>query len=250
MPVVIGTSGWHYRHWRGGLYPSSMPASDWLAHYAKYFATVGLDNAFYRPAEVSTFGARAEALPDGFVVGVKASRYLTHVRRLREPQEPVERFMVRARARPKARPSAGPATAEATRRHGRSRAQPRGPPATRPGGRRALPRELVRSCSAQPARKSRRRQLRDRHRWPARAFVADHGLGLPGEASHLLVMTCRPRHLGRSSGRGPPRCFAYFNNEGHRCAPRDSHRLGLALGKHAFLTTRVPAAGEAPLTSG
>jgi len=73
-----------------------MPASDWLGHYAKCFATVELNNAFYRLPEASTFAAWAQALPDDFVVAVKASRYLTHVRRLQEPGEPVARLMERA----------------------------------------------------------------------------------------------------------------------------------------------------------
>lgn len=97
MPVWIGTSGWHYRHWRGGLYPPSLPTRAWLAHYARLFATVELNNAFYRLPEGSMFASWAEMLPEGFVVSVKASRYLTHIRRLRDPVEPVERLMERAR---------------------------------------------------------------------------------------------------------------------------------------------------------
>lgn len=97
MPVLVGTSGWHYRHWKGGFYPAGLPASRWLGHYAERFCTVEVNNAFYRLPEATTFATWARTLPDDFVVAVKMSRYLTHVKRLREPDEPVKRFMERAR---------------------------------------------------------------------------------------------------------------------------------------------------------
>lgn len=96
MPLLIGTSGWQYRHWRGLFYPDGVPQRQWLAHYAARFATVEVNNAFYRLPEASTFAGWAGATPADFVVAVKASRYLTHVRRLRDPAEPVERLLGRA----------------------------------------------------------------------------------------------------------------------------------------------------------
>src|SRR5436309_3838759 len=97
MPVLVGTSGWQYRHWRGAFYPEGVRQADWLEHYASRFATVEVNNAFYRLPETSTFEAWARRTPDDFVLAVKASRYLTHVRRLRQPAEPVKRFLDRAR---------------------------------------------------------------------------------------------------------------------------------------------------------
>lgn len=94
--MLIGTSGWQYKDWRGPFYPRDLPQRLWLEHYAGAFGTVEVNNAFYRLPERSTFEAWRERTPDGFVVGVKASRFLTHVRRLREPQEPVGRLMERA----------------------------------------------------------------------------------------------------------------------------------------------------------
>ncbi|MCW2135857.1 Uncharacterized conserved protein YecE, DUF72 family [Actinoplanes cyaneus] len=99
----IGTSGWQYKDWRppkgagdtGFLYPASLPQRLWLEHYAERFATVEVNNAFYRLPERETFAAWRERTPEGFVVAVKMSRYLTHIKRLREPAEPVARFMGR-----------------------------------------------------------------------------------------------------------------------------------------------------------
>ncbi|WP_239162713.1 DUF72 domain-containing protein [Paractinoplanes rishiriensis] len=93
---MIGTSGWQYRDWRGRLYPAKLPQRRWLEHYAERFATVEVNNAFYRLPERHTFEQWRERTPDDFVVAVKMSRYLTHVKRLREPAEPVARFLDRA----------------------------------------------------------------------------------------------------------------------------------------------------------
>ncbi|MFI8516321.1 DUF72 domain-containing protein [Streptomyces sp. NPDC085481] len=96
MPVFIGTSGWQYRDWRGVLYPEGVPQRLWLEEYAGRFAAVENNNAFYRLPERATFAEWRERTPEGFVMAVKASRYLTHIRRLHDPQEPVARLMDRA----------------------------------------------------------------------------------------------------------------------------------------------------------
>jgi uncharacterized protein YecE (DUF72 family) len=94
--LCIGTSGWQYRDWRGVLYPEGLPQRRWLEHFATRFACVEVNNAFYRLPERSTFEAWREATPDGFLVAVKVSRYLTHIRRLKDPDEPVARLVERA----------------------------------------------------------------------------------------------------------------------------------------------------------
>jgi uncharacterized protein YecE (DUF72 family) len=91
--IHVGTSGWQYRDWRGRLYPERLPAREWLRWYASQFATVEVNNSFYRLPERSTFQSWAEQTPSDFVIAAKMSRYLTHVRRLRDPQEPVRRFL-------------------------------------------------------------------------------------------------------------------------------------------------------------
>ncbi|MBM2619958.1 DUF72 domain-containing protein [Actinoplanes sp. LDG1-06] len=94
----IGTSGWQYRDWKDDFYPPKLPQRLWLEHYAGHFPTVEVNNAFYRLPERTTFEQWRERTPDGFLVAVKVSRYLTHVKRLREPAEPVARFLQRAEA--------------------------------------------------------------------------------------------------------------------------------------------------------
>jgi uncharacterized protein YecE (DUF72 family) len=97
MTVWLGTSGWQYRDWRGPVYPPGLKQAQWLEHYVTLFDTVEVNNAFYRLPTAEVFAQWAARTPPGFVVTVKASRYLTHVKRLREPREPVERFVERAR---------------------------------------------------------------------------------------------------------------------------------------------------------
>jgi uncharacterized protein YecE (DUF72 family) len=96
MAMLVGTSGWQYDDWRGRLYPEKLPQRLWLEHYAERFATVEVNNAFYRLPEKSVFEGWRSRTPAGFCFAVKASRYLTHVKRLREPAEPVARLMERA----------------------------------------------------------------------------------------------------------------------------------------------------------
>ena len=96
MPVKIGTSGWQYRHWMGTFYPAGLAMSRWLGFYAGCFDTVEVDSAFYWLPPADVFARWREETPEGFVMAVKASRYLTHRRRLLEPREPVARLVERA----------------------------------------------------------------------------------------------------------------------------------------------------------
>ena len=93
MSVWVGTSGWQYRDWRGTFYPLDVPQRRWLEYYASQFATVENNGTFYRLPSRETFAGWRERVGDGFVMTVKASRYLTHVRRLRDPAEPVRRLL-------------------------------------------------------------------------------------------------------------------------------------------------------------
>ena len=96
VPLYIGTSGWQYAHWKERFYPREVPQRSWLEYYAEGFATVECNNAFYRLPELSTFEAWRARVPDGFVMAVKASRYLSHIKRLKDPEEPVRRLLERA----------------------------------------------------------------------------------------------------------------------------------------------------------
>ncbi|MFE9308705.1 DUF72 domain-containing protein [Streptomyces sp. NPDC088353] len=96
MTLFVGTSGWQYKDWRGVLYPQGCPTRLWLEEYAAAFATLEVNNAFYRLPARETFEAWRERVPADFVVAVKASRYLTHIKRLKDPGEPVHRLMTHA----------------------------------------------------------------------------------------------------------------------------------------------------------
>jgi uncharacterized protein YecE (DUF72 family) len=93
MTVLVGTSGWQYRHWRGAFYPQDVPQRQWLEYYASRFATVENNGAFYRLPALDTAAEWRSRTPGGFVMAVKASRYLSHIKRLRDPAEPVSRLL-------------------------------------------------------------------------------------------------------------------------------------------------------------
>jgi uncharacterized protein YecE (DUF72 family) len=95
--VRIGTSGWEYAHWRGRFYPRDLARDRWLEYYAEHHETVELNNSFYRLPEAAAFAGWARRVPHGFMMAVKASRYLTHLKRLRDPRDPLERLWTRAR---------------------------------------------------------------------------------------------------------------------------------------------------------
>lgn len=94
----IGTSGWNYKHWRGIFYPRDLPPSGWLSFYARHFDTVEINYSFYRLPTRENFVAWAEDAPAGFLFAVKGNRFITHLKRLREPEEPIGRFFERADA--------------------------------------------------------------------------------------------------------------------------------------------------------
>jgi uncharacterized protein YecE (DUF72 family) len=93
--VRIGCSGWNYAHWREVVYPKSVPARRWLDHYATMFDTVEVNATFYRLPSVSAVQGWVEQSPDDFRFAVKASRFLTHMKRLTDMGEPVRRFWER-----------------------------------------------------------------------------------------------------------------------------------------------------------
>ncbi|MEJ5349055.1 MAG: DUF72 domain-containing protein [Desulfosoma sp.] len=95
-PCRVGTSGWNYSHWRGRFYPDKLPTSQWLHYYTNHFDTVECNATFYRLPSEKTFLLWKERTPKGFCWAVKASRLITHNRRLRQVEEPLKLFMSRA----------------------------------------------------------------------------------------------------------------------------------------------------------
>ena len=96
--VHIGTSGWHYKHWRGPFYPQELAAARMLEFYVGRFDTVELNNSFYKLPSMETFANWRRSTPAGFCFAVKASRFLTHSKKLKDPENALQNFLPRAEA--------------------------------------------------------------------------------------------------------------------------------------------------------
>ena len=94
--VLIGTSGWSYKHWHKVFYPDKLPAREHLPFFTTHFPTVEINYSYYQLPPRQTFELWQRNSPDGFLFAVKASRYLTHMKKLKEPQEPLERLLSHA----------------------------------------------------------------------------------------------------------------------------------------------------------
>src|SRR5437588_1346334 len=94
----IGTSGWHYKHWLGTFYPERLPPSKMLQFYLERFETVELNNSFYRLPKIETMAGWRDATSGNFLFAVKASRFLTHNKKLKEPEHALNNFLPRAEA--------------------------------------------------------------------------------------------------------------------------------------------------------
>jgi uncharacterized protein YecE (DUF72 family) len=90
--VYIGTSGWHYKHWVGTFYPAGLKPKDFTDYYLRFFSTVEINNSFYKLPSRDTFANWRASVPDNFVFAVKGSRYITHMKKLKDPQESIQRF--------------------------------------------------------------------------------------------------------------------------------------------------------------
>src|SRR5678815_2269076 len=99
--VHIGTSGWNYKHWKGVFYPANLPQKKWLEHYAEHFRTVEVNNTFYQLPQASTFETWRETVRTihnsrEFKFALKASRFITHMKKLKDPKSSSEKFFDRS----------------------------------------------------------------------------------------------------------------------------------------------------------
>jgi uncharacterized protein YecE (DUF72 family) len=94
--IRIGTSGFHYKHWKGPFYPEKLPADAMLDFYTQDFDTVELNNSFYRLPSAEAFEAWRDATPANFVFAVKASRFITHNKKLKDPEHAIDNLLPRA----------------------------------------------------------------------------------------------------------------------------------------------------------
>jgi uncharacterized protein YecE (DUF72 family) len=239
VTIYIGTSGWQYRHWRERFYPKETPQREWLEYYAARFDTVEVNNTFYRLPEREVFEAWRERAPAGFFFALKMSQYLTHMKRLRDPEEPVERFMEAARG---LGPKLGPVLLQ-----------------LRPKMK-ADPERLRAALAAFPKDVRLAVEFRDDswHTDAVRAVLTESGaaLCLADRGEKLVTPDWKTApwgyvrlHWGRDrpqscytddalrrwsrriveTWRPPEDVFVYFNNDGNGCALRDASTLALHL---------------------
>jgi uncharacterized protein YecE (DUF72 family) len=247
----VGTSGWQYEDWRRGVYPDGLAKSRWLEHYASCFGTTEVNNAFYRLPERKTFEDWARRVPADFVFAVKASRYLSHVKRLADPEEPVQRLTARLDGLGE---KCGPILLQL----------PPNLPADLPA--------LERVLAAFPAtcRVAFEPRHRSWHTGEVRALLERAG------AAYCLTDREGPAqpiwrtagwgyvrfHAGRSAPRpsygrdalaswaqriselwpsGREDVYCFFNNDRHAAAPRDAARFAAAARRAGLVTSRAPA---------
>ena len=254
--LYIGTSGWQYRHWRLTFYPKGVPQRAWLDYYSRRFLTVELNNSFYHLPKATSFERWREETPPGFVVAAKMSRYLTHLKRLHDPEGPVSLFMERARH---LGPKLGPVLVQLPPRMAAdperlAAALDRFPPDVKvavefrdeswftEATRRLLEERGAAFCLADSPRR------RTPHwRTAGWGFVRFHeGLGAPRpcyEEERLAEWAERIAGLW-----GPDEdVFCYFNNDGRACALRDAVVFARLAEGCGLRPTRVPDAADVTL---
>jgi uncharacterized protein YecE (DUF72 family) len=251
MPIRIGTSGFLYEHWRGRLYDPPDRGQE-LETYAGAFETVELNVTFYRMPSSATFRSWASRVPPGFVFAVKASRYLTHIKRLRDPADSVAFLLERAL---ELGPHLGPILLQ-------------------------LPPDLPADLSALEATldafpRSIRVAVEPRHAsWFSSSMEAilrrhDAALCLADRRGPVtpLWRTTSWTYLRFHAGRASPRsCYSeraldawvdrlleggaatdgyvYFNNDHHGCALRDAAALAVRLQRAGIATSQVAPFGD------
>lgn len=249
MTIWIGTSGWQYRDWREPVY-DRLPQGRWLESYAARFATVESNNAFYRLPERATFEAWAARTPDDFVMAVKMSRYLTHIRRLADPDEPVERFLARASGLgPKLGPVLLQLPPSLAADHARLTAVlERFPPAMRIAVefRHASwwderTRSLLERFGAALCLTDRRGPTSPLWRTTDWTFLRFHeGRASPRPCYGARALRTWAERLHRGWG-VEAEAFVYFNNDPRACAPHDAARFARACASVGMRPTRTPS---------
>ena len=248
MAIRIGTSGFIYEHWRRRFYPPSARGSE-LELYARTFDTVELNVTFYRMPSSSTFRSWAARVPDGFLFAVKASRYLTHVRRLKEPRSSVELLVERAS---ELGPHLGPiliqlppdleldlaglvATLDAFPAGIRLAVEPRHSSWFVEDVRRVLADRNVALCAA-----DRRGPITPLWRTADWAYLRFHaGRATPRSCYGTGALETWAERVEATWGRDSTG-FVYFNNDGNGCALRDASVFAHTLDRRGVRVERLP----------
>jgi uncharacterized protein YecE (DUF72 family) len=252
----VGTSGWQYGHWRAAFYPRKLAQRAWLEHFSARFQTAEVNNTFYNLPAASVFEHWAERTPDDFVFALKVSRFLTHMRRLRDPEEPVHLFLERARELgPKRGPSLIQLPPQMKVDAGRLDAALGAFPKTdrvavefrhgswfTPDVRAVLERHAAALCLVD------RRGMRT-PRWQTAdwGYVRfHHGRGLPPSCYGRTALEAWVRVIADTWPRDAD-VFVYFNNDAFGCAVRDAIVLGHVAARRGLCVTRLPDLKEVSL---
>jgi uncharacterized protein YecE (DUF72 family) len=254
VPVRIGTSGWQYEDWRRRFYPEGLARGKWLAQYGSHFDTVELNNSFYRLPDKETFARWGAATSRDFVFSVKASRYLTHVRRLKDPVEPVHRLMDHAAG---LGTKLGPVLVQlppnltvdvaaldevlrAFPDHTRIAFEPRHESWFVDGVADVLRAHDAALCLIDaPGRKV------PHWRTAGWGYLRLHeGRATPHPCYGRRALSTWAERLAGMWSPGDD-VFVYFNNDRGGCAVRDAHRFALAVRSAGLVPSRVPTAREA-----
>jgi uncharacterized protein YecE (DUF72 family) len=248
MVLHIGTSGFIYEHWRGRFYPPAVRGAE-LEFYAETFDTVELNVTFYRMPPTSTFLSWARRVPDGFLFAVKASRYLTHVRRLKEPRSSVELLVERAS---ELGPHLGPiliqlppdfeldlaaleATLDAFPPGIRLAVEPRHSSWFVEELREALTERNVALCVA-----DRRGPITPPWRTADWIYVRFHGGRAAPRSCYRAGELERWAERFEQEWGHDPEGFVYFNNDHNGCALRDASLFARALDQRGIVLASVP----------
>ena len=252
MTVRIGTSGFLYEHWRGNFYPAASRGAE-LEYYATRFDLVELNVTFYRMPSRATFQAWANRVPDGFTFAVKASRYLTHIRRLKDPGEPVAFLLERIR---ELGPHLGPVLVQLppdmpVDLDGMARTLDAFPPAIRVA---VEPRNASWFC--EPFRRllsdhgaalclaDRRGRITPEWRTADWTYLRFHaGRASPAPCYGSAALATWAGYL-RSGWGSDPDAYAFFNNDHRACALRDASTFGRLLVDEGVAVRRIPDVGD------
>jgi uncharacterized protein YecE (DUF72 family) len=252
MPVYIGASGWQYRHWRADrFYPRGLKTVDELAFYAERFQVVEVNNTFYRLPQSGVFSKWAAGTPDDFIFVVKASRFLTHIKRLKDPEEPVDRFMQRAKHLGR---KLGPVLLQLPPNFPCDVARLEAALAAFGKDVRLAvefrhPSWFVDEVRATLERRNAALCIADRHsrlvtpgwRTADWGYIRFHeGSAMPHPCYGEAALESRADLLSRLFGRGVD-VYAFFNNDPRGCAVRDAALFAGAVEREGLEPTRVPA---------
>jgi uncharacterized protein YecE (DUF72 family) len=250
MAVYVGTSGWVYSDWRGEFYPKDLRKRDELAYYAERFGSVEINSTFYGLPKVETLDRWASSVPVDFLFAPKVSRYLSHMKRLKEPDEPMHRFLDRMRG---LGARLGPALLQLPATLPRNEARLRDTLECFRGQLRVavefrhaswfheavldvLREHNVALCVADRDE----RFVTPRVRTADWGYMRFHwGRGDPESGYRKATLRRRAKQLAEEWGVDED-LFVYFNNDPHGCAVRDAAQMGTYLEREGLRPVRMP----------